>query len=126
MKSSIASVLIFILMIICMAFSVNYLKTINTSLENSSVNIENAIKSDSYEKAENLSKEFTKMWNKNSNKISIFTNHNEIDSINSELLKLKQHIAYKNKEESLVSINIIRGIIKSITEMENLNIVNLF
>nr|WP_245331499.1 DUF4363 family protein [Clostridium algifaecis] len=113
-------------MIICMIFSVNYLKKTNTSLKYSSTNIENAIKSNSFENAEKLLDEFSKNWDKNSSKISIFTNHNEIDSINSELLKLKQHIIYKNKEEALASINIIHGIIGSISEMESLNIINLF
>ncbi len=58
--------------------------------------------------------------------MTLFTNNNEIDDINLELSELSQHIRFKNKEEALVSINSIRNIINSISDMERLSLQNIF
>ena len=65
-------------------------------------------------------------WKKYSSKLSIFSNHHEIDDINNELWKLLHHITYKNKEEALISIDIIKNSIYSILHIQQLNIENLF
>lgn len=126
MKSSIASISIFVIMVLFMIFSVHYLKIIDSKLIYSSDQIEKSLESNSFDKAGDFLKQFKIDWNKYSNKMTLFTNNNEIDDINLELSRLNQYIKFKNKEESLASINSIKSIIKSISDMERLSVQNIF
>ncbi|AND83460.1 DUF4363 family protein [Clostridium tyrobutyricum] len=126
MKSSITSISIFIIMVLFIVFSVHYLKIIDSKLIYSSNQIEKSLDSNSFDKADDFLKQFKINWNKYSNKMTLFTNNNEIDDINLELSELSQHIRFKNKEEALVSINSIRNIINSISDMERLSLQNIF
>ncbi len=126
MKSSITSFTLFILMILSIIFSINYLNTICTRLESSTIKVEKAIESNSWDEARKNYQDFMVQWEKYSPKVSFFSNHNEIDNINGELWKLMQHITYRNGEESLASINVIKNLLHHILKMEQLNIQNLF
>lgn len=126
MRSSIAAIVMFIIMILCMLFSINYLKNTTAELEYSNTKIEEALNSNSFENASKSLNEFKNIWGNYSHNISIFTNHNELDDINVQIEKLTQNIAYKNKMESLISTNTISNILEGINEMEKLNIQNLF
>ncbi|ADK13366.1 DUF4363 family protein [Clostridium autoethanogenum] len=126
MKSSITSFTIFILMMLSILFSIQYLNTICSKLESSNIKIEKSIESNSWNEARKNYENFMIQWEKYSPKVSIFSNHNEIDNINSELWKLMQHITYRNGEESLASINVIKNLLHHILKMEQLNIQNLF
>lgn len=126
MKSVITSFTIFILMILSIIFSINYLNNICTRLENSNIKIEKAIEANSWNEAYKDYENFMAQWETYSPKVSIFSNHNEIDNINSELWKLMQHITYRNGEESLASINVIKNLLHHILKMEQLNMQNLF
>ncbi len=126
LKSSITSISIFIIMVLFIVFSVHYLKIIDSKLIYSSNQIEKSLDSNSFDKADDFLKQFKINWNKYSNKMTLFTNNNEIDDINLELSELSQHIRFKNKEEALVSINSIRNIINSISDMERLSLQNIF
>lgn len=113
-------------MTICTFLSVNYLKATVRKLDYSAVKVENFLKSNSFEHADKALSEFNKKWNNYCYKISVFTNHNEIDDINSQLQNLSQNIKYKNKEDSMISINTIKSMLASIDEMERVSIYNLF
>jgi hypothetical protein len=106
-------------------FSIQYLNTICNKLESSNIKIEKSIESNSWDEAHKNYEDFMVQWGKYSPKVSIFSNHNEIDNINSELWKLMQHITYRNGEESLASINVIKNLLHHILKMEQLNIQNL-
>ncbi|MCH3965243.1 MAG: DUF4363 family protein [Clostridium sp.] len=126
MRSSIASIIMFVVMVICITFSINYLKNKTHMLEYSNNKIETAIKSNSFENASRSLNEFKTIWDNYSRNISIFTNHNELDDIDEQIEKLTQYIKYENKEESLISTNIIRSILNRIPEMEKVDVQNLF
>ncbi|OAA86746.1 DUF4363 family protein [Clostridium ljungdahlii] len=126
MKSSITSFTLFILMMLSILFSIQYLNMICNKLESSNIKIEKSIRSNSWDEARKNYENFMIQWEKYSPKVSIFSNHNEIDNINGELWKLAQHITYRNGEESLASINVIKNLLHHILKMEQLNIQNLF
>lgn len=126
MRNVIASITIFIVMIIALLFSMSYLDNVCTKLENSTLQIEKSIESNSWEQAHNHSNKFMNEWKKYSPKVSIFSNHNEIDDINNELWRLTQHISYRNGEEALASTNVIKNLLKHIVESEKINMQNLF
>ncbi|MEY7999259.1 DUF4363 family protein [Clostridium sp. Mt-5] len=126
MKSIIISFSIFVVMVFCIIFSVNYLNTICTKLENSNIQIEKSIQSNSWDEAYKNSQNFMADWKKYSSNLSIFSNHDEIEDINNESWKLIHHINHKNSEESLSSTNVIQNSLNHILEMQRLNIQNLF
>lgn len=126
MKSTVISFSIFILMLFSIIFSINYLNSICTKLQNLNIEIEQAIESNNWDKSYKNSKEFAAEWKKDSPKLSIFSNHNEINDINNEFWKLVEHITYKNKEEALISIGVIKNSIYGILEMQQINMHNLF
>ncbi|MCI1944781.1 DUF4363 family protein [Clostridium luticellarii] len=126
MKSTIISFSIFVLMLFCIIFSINYLNTICTKLQDSNIKVEKSIQSSSWKEAYENSQNFMEEWEKYYPKLSIFSDHNEIEDISNESQKLLQHIKHKNSEESLSSANVIQNSLKHIREMQQLNIQNLF
>ena len=101
MKGVITSLTIFLVMVIGIFFSINYLNKVCTKLEVSTVQIEKDIEAHSWDKAYDDSLNFLKEWDKYSHKISIFSDHAEIDNVNNEIWKLTQYAKCKNEEESL-------------------------
>lgn len=126
MKSTIISFSIFILMLFSIIFSLRYLNTVCMKLENLNTKIEQTLQSNDWKESYENSQHFMKEWKKYSSKLSIFANYNEIDDIDNELWKLVHHITYKNKEEALISIDIIKNSIHSILHMQQLHTENLF
>jgi hypothetical protein len=113
-------------MLFCIIFSINYLNTICTKLQDSNIKVEKSIQSSSWKEAYENSQNFMEEWEKYYPKLSIFSDHNEIEDISNESQKLLQHIKHKNSEESLSSANVIQNSLKHIREMQQLNIQNLF
>jgi len=95
-------------------------------LQNLNTKIEQTLQSNNWEESYKNSEHFMSEWKKYSSKLSIFSNYNEIEDINNELWKLIHHTTYKNKEEALISVDIIKNSIYSILHMQQLNIENLF
>ena len=126
MKAVYASIILFSVLIISIIFSIGYLNKTCDELSNIDINMENAIKNDSWEKAETFSKRFTNKWEKTSNEISVYVNHKEMDNINVELWKLTQYVKCQNKDESLASVHTIIFFIDHIKNMEKVNIQNIF
>ncbi|APM40942.1 DUF4363 family protein [Clostridium kluyveri] len=126
MKNTIISFSIFILMLFSIIFSIKYLNNTCIKLQNLNVKIEQAIQANDWEESYKNSEHLMAEWKKYSSKLSIFSNHHEIDDINNELWKLIHYTTYKNKEEALISVNIIKNSIYSILHMQQLNIENLF
>lgn len=126
MKSTIISFSIFILMLFCIILSIKYLNSTCTRLQNLNLSVEQSVRSNDWEKSYKNCQYLITVWDKYSTKISIFSNHNEINDINNELWRLLHHIAYRNKEEALISTDIIKNSIYSILHMQQLNTENLF
>ncbi|WP_333887374.1 DUF4363 family protein [Clostridium sp.] len=126
MKSTIISFSIFILMLFSIIFSLRYLNTVCMKLENLNTKIEQTLQSNNWKESYKNCQHLMTEWKKYSSKLSIFANYNEIDDINNELWRLVHHITYKDKEEALISVDIIKNSIYSILHMQQLNMTNLF
>lgn len=125
MKSIYSSFILFIAMIFIMTFSVNYLKKTCTSLISFSGQLENEISSDSWKKAYKDSIKLMERWKKDSDTVSIFVHHQEIDELNNEIWKLTQHVKCENKADALASIHAVKFLISHIIDLEKINIQNL-
>lgn len=126
MKSIVASFIIFIVMVISIFFSINYLNQVCTKLEGLDIQIERNIDNGDWTKAYDNSLKFLKQWDNYSKKISVFVDHEEIDNINNELWKLTQYTKVKNKDESLASNHVIKFFLDHIADMEKVNLQNIF
>ncbi|WML36643.1 DUF4363 family protein [Clostridium sp. OS1-26] len=126
MKNIIISFAIFVVVMLSALFSIRYLNSVCIKLEGLSMQIENNVQSDEWNKAYDNSLKFLNEWDKYSKKVSVFTHHAEIDNINNELWKLTQYTKEKNKDESLASAHVIKFLLKHIVEMEKVNPQNIF
>jgi hypothetical protein len=113
-------------MLIGIFFSINYLNKICAKLEVSAVQIEKDINAHLWDKAYDDSLGFLKEWDKYSHKISIFSDHVEIDNVNNEIWKLTQYTKCKNEEESLASAQVLKFLLRHIPEREMVNSDNIF
>lgn len=126
MKKIIVSLSIFVVMIIGMIFSIQYLNKVCKDLEDISSSIETYINEDNMNKAYETSLSLTKKWKKYSESISIFVNHQEIDNIETELSKIPQYIKEDSKEESLASVRVLAFFLNHVKNMEKITIQNIF
>ena len=125
MKNVVISLIIFIIMIINIAFSLNYLNKVTDDLGRLNVEIEQYITDSNWDKAYKSSIEYTEKWKDYSEKLKLFVDHQEMDKIETELSKLPQYIKVKNKEESLASVHVLKFLVDHISELEKVNIQNI-
>ncbi|MCY6369557.1 DUF4363 family protein [Clostridium ganghwense] len=125
MKNVIASFIIFLILIICILFSINYLEKTCSHYKNITSSLENTIKDGSWEESYEISIKLLKNWEKDSKVISIFIDHEYIDDMHVELLKLTQYVKYKNKSDSLASLHSIKFLIDDIIDFEKTTIQNI-
>lgn len=126
MKNILISFALFILLIISMILSINYLDTTCKSLLVVNDKIETSINSSSWDEAYAYSLKFKENWDKSAKYVSVFISHEEIDNIYDELWRLTQYTKTKNDEDSLASVHVIKYLLNHIVNMEQINIQNLF
>ncbi|WP_125153392.1 DUF4363 family protein [Clostridium rectalis] len=126
MKNVFISCTTFVVMIFCILFSINYLNKICNEMSDINYKLEQSIELGNWRQSKNIVSNLTNNWEKFSDKLSIFVNHEELDNINSELSKLTQYINYKNKDESMASLHSIKFFIQHISKLEKINMQNIF
>ncbi|KOA20773.1 hypothetical protein CLHOM_09150 [Clostridium homopropionicum DSM 5847] len=126
MRNLVISFLIFIILIITIVFSINFLISKTNYYSEKANQLETLVIQDSWDKAYDISTDFLNGWEKDSKKISIFINHFHIDAINNEILKLTQYIKYQDKSDALAIIHDIKFLLKVLLEMEKVTISNIF
>lgn len=126
MRNIIISFLIFILMMVGIFFSLNYLNDVSLEILSLSQSIEEHIVDDNWDLAYKGSIELLDRWSEGSKIISMFTNDSDIHGINDEIVKLTQFIKMKTKDEALVTIHLVKYFINHITDMQYMNSENIF
>lgn len=126
MRNVVIALSILVIMIITMSFSIKYLNKASQDLGKLIDEIEQNIIDDNWDKAYKTSIEFTNKWEDYSEKIKLFTNHQEIDSIEMESRKLPQYIKEETKDESLASVHVLKFLLNHIAELEKVEIMNIF
>lgn len=125
MKNIVISLIIFIIMVINIAFALNYLNKVSDDLGRLNDEIEQYITDNNWDKAYTSSIEYTEKWKDYSKKLKLFVDHQEMDQIEIELWKLPQYIKEKAKEESLASVHVLKFLVDHISELEKVNIQNI-
>lgn len=126
MRNIIISVAVFLAMIIAIFFSIGYLNRISSNLQTLNDDLEQYISEEKWDKAYKTSMDFTNQWEKRSKVIKLFVNHQEIDNIEMELWKLPQYVKENTKDEALASVHVLKFLLKHISNLEKVNIQNIF
>lgn len=126
MRNVIISISIFIIMVVAIFFSINYLNKVSSNLQTLNDKLEQQISNDKWDTAYNTSLDYTKKWDKYCNVIKIFVNHQEIDNIEMELWKLPQYVKERTKDEALASVHVLKFLMNHISDLEKVNIQNIF
>jgi hypothetical protein len=126
MKNVVISLLIFIIMVISIAFSLNYLNKVSDDLGRLNDEIEQYITDNDWDKAYKSSIEYTEKWKDYSEKLKLFVDHQEMDKIEIELWRMPQYIKERNKEESLATVHVLKFLVNHISDLERVNIQNIF
>ncbi len=87
---------LFFLMIIGIFFSVNVINSRCNHLQNLNSTLESYIIKENYQDAYDLSLDYIAEWKKTSKFLTIFIHHEDLDHIDSEILKLTQYIKMKD------------------------------
>ncbi|MCM8711093.1 DUF4363 family protein [Clostridium sp. SYSU_GA19001] len=126
MKNVILSIIIFLIMVIAMCLSINYLNKISLNIQNLNDKLEEYIMNEDWNKAYETSMDYTQKWEKHAKLIKIFVNHQEIDNVEMELWKLPQYVKEQTKDEALASVHLLKFLIKHISSLEKITIQNIF
>ncbi|KEI06651.1 DUF4363 family protein [Clostridium botulinum] len=126
MKNIFTSFVIFVLLTITISISIHYLNTKYYYYSDKIDSLEELVSKDDWNKAYDSSLSFLKNWEKDSKMATAYIHHVHVESISSELLQLTQYIKYQDKVESLASIHEIKFLLKEITEIQKINITNVF
>jgi hypothetical protein len=113
-------------MIIAMTISLSYLNKITKNLENLNMQIETYINDRNWDEAYKAANDFSEKWERHSNIIKLFVNHQELDNIEIELSKLTQFVKEKTPDESLANVHTLDFLLNHIINLEKINIQNIF
>lgn len=126
MKNVIASFIIFMIMIFSILFSINYLENTCSYYKNIISSLETTIKNEEWDEAYKTTNILLEDWEKESKIVSIFINHEYVDGMHVELLRLTQYVNCKNKSDSLASVHSIKFLVDDIIDFEKLSLQNIF
>ena len=112
-------------MIFAISFSIDYLNNVSQDLGSLNNDIEQQIIDGNWNRAYQSSIELTDNWKHYSKTIKLFSNHQEIDTIEIELQKLPQYIKEMTKDEALASVQVLKFLLDHIAELEKIKIQNI-
>ncbi len=126
MKKVAISLILLLIMVIGITFSIKYLNKASHDLGRLNDEMEQYITDSDWDKAYKASIEYTEKWKEYSKTIKLFIDHQEMDKIEMELWKLPQYIKEMTKDESLASVHVLKFLVDHISELEKVNIQNIF
>ena len=126
MKNVLIAFSLFFLMIIGIFFSVNLINQNCNNLQNLNSTLESYIIKENYQDAYNLSLDYISEWKKASKFLTLYIHHEDIDHVDSEILKLTQYIKTKDNSEGLATVHFLKYLVAHIMSHEKVSISNIF
>ena len=126
MKNILVAFGIFIFMIIGISLSTNAVNHSCTNLQNLNSTLESYIIKENYKDAYKLSLDYISQWKKTSKLLTIYIHHEDLDHIDSEILKLTQYIKIKDKSEALATVHVMKYLVNHIMDHEKVSMSNIF
>ncbi|MHC1684239.1 MAG: DUF4363 family protein [Clostridiaceae bacterium] len=126
MKNIIFTILLFFAMIYGLHYANSFLDSISHELNTVDSEIRNQVQMSDWEKASEYANTLVEKWDKYEDKVSIFVNHNDVDTITNEVTKLIEYLSCKDTNESYASIATIDAQLKKIHKLEKITLENIF
>lgn len=126
MKKMILPFTIFGIMLIGIFFATNYTVKTCDYLLNLTTETEETIAFEKWDDAYVNSLKLLTDYEDSIKLISLFSEHQHLDNVYVEILKLTQYVNEKDKTHSLSSVHSIKGLIKSMKDEESITLRNIF
>lgn len=126
MKNTIISILIFLSMFIFIKYSHNKVIALCDDIGSKCEEIETMLDEDNWDESYENSVKLMDDIDVSFSFISVYMNHQDVDFLHNETLKLSQYTKCKNKSEALCSIHIIKHSAESIKDIQTPTIENIF
>jgi len=126
MRNLLIAVSLFTVMIIGIFLSVNVINRSCSHLQILNSSLENFIIEENYKSAYDLSLTYKAEWEKTSKFLTLNIHHEDIDHIDSEILKLTQYIKLKDRSEGLATVYVMKYLVDHIMSHEKVSIANIF
>lgn len=126
MKNVLIAFSLFVIMMFGIFLSVNVINRSCIQLQNLNCALENDIIKENYQGAYKLSLNYIAKWKDASKLLSVYEHHEDLDHIDSEILKLTQYIKIKDKSEGLATVHNMKYLIEHIMAHEKVSISNVF
>lgn len=126
MKNVYIAFCLFFLMIIGIFLSTNIINRKCDNLQNLNYELESYIIKDNYKDAYDLSLNYIAQWQKDTRFLTFFIHHEDLDHLDSEVLKLTQYIKIKDRSEGLATVHVMKYLIDHIRCHEKVSLSNIF
>lgn len=126
MKNAIIALCLFVIMIIGIFISRNALNRSCNHLQDLNSQLENYILKENYEDAYYLSIIYIAEWKKASKFLTVYIHHEDLNYLDSEILKLTQYTKIKDRSEGLATVHVMKYLIDKIMYHEKVSISNIF
>ena len=126
MKNVFIAVSIFIVMLIGIFISTGAINRRCTHLQNLNYKLESYILKENYDDAYDLSLTYLSEWEIASKFLTVFIHHEDINFLDSEILKLTQYTKVKDQSEALATVHVMIYLIDKILSLQKVSISNIF
>ncbi|MPQ44735.1 DUF4363 family protein [Clostridium tarantellae] len=126
MKNTIISFFIFFMVFAFVTIYNNKLTTFCNNVLNTSNELEELLCKENWQKSYEKTLELKKLMSKGFKDISIYINHENVDNLNTEVLKLTQFVKVKSNGDALSTIHAIKCFAEYLKELEEINLINIF
>lgn len=126
MKKVILPFMLFLAMLVGLYYSTKYTNNTCDKLLKITSDTEASIAFEQWDNAYINSMDLLSNYEKDMSLVTLFLNHEELDIIYNETLKLTQFTKEKDKSHSLSTIHLIKSLIKGIKEGQKLTLRNIF
>ena len=104
----------------------NFTKESIKSIEDNLNIIKESINNNESQNLNNQIKELEDKWAQIDNKMSFYIEHNELEKVNSSLVKFKSYIELEDYQEAITELEECKYILEHIKDKQRLQIINLF
>ncbi len=125
MKTFVATLVIFALLIGFATFSYYYIDNTTAFLASHTEKLEKSVQAKKWNKAEQDFSKLKSSWDRTSSKWTMLIDHQELDNINISMARLKRFIDTKEHPEVMAELGELKLLFKHIPEKESLNMKNI-
>lgn len=125
MKTVVATLVIFALLIGFSTFSYYYIDNTTAFLASHTEKLEKSVQAKEWQKAQTDFSTLKSSWDRTSSKWTMLIDHMELDNINISMARLKSFMDTKQHPETMAELGELKLLLKHIPKKEALNIKNI-